>query len=797
MLKWAYIPYTLPLILAGIVALALSVFAARHRRLRGAQAFVWFCLAAAEWTITYALEINSTDLQAKIFWARIEYLGITLGPLCWLAFTVYYTGREARLSRWVWALLGVIPLTTLVLMFTNDAHGLVWRSISLDTSGPFPTLYPVYGVWFWVHTAYSYLCVLVGSVLLLTGLVDARQFYRRQRLALLVGIATPWIGNILYITKLGPVPGLDITPFASTITAIFVALALFSFRLLDLVPVARRAMMDSMSDAVIALDTQNRVLDLNKAAGRMIGMAPGTAIGRTAGQIFGNHGDLLERFRDVREGRTEIVRKTASGDLRHFELQISPLRDVVGEFSGRLVTLHDITERKRAQEEIQTLNVELEARVLARTAELAAANLAKEENLRREQAARQDLAFLAEASRILAGSLDETKTLTNLAHHIVPYLADGCTIHVVGEAGLPRLAAARHSDAAKARLLTDMDQRYPADYQAPRGFPNLADDGKPDFHPSVSQEDLVSMARDEQHLALLCALEIRSYICVPLVGRERTLGAITLLRSEPGQEYTPTSLALAQDLAQRTALAVDNAQLYLAAHRAVQVRDEFLTVASHELKTPLTSLLLALNMLQRSTHNGKIPAADYLARRLTIVEDQSKRLNHLVSNLLDISRMTDGRLQLEPRSADLAALVRSTVAQFHDELAEARCELTLEAGTRVQGYWDPARMEQVVTNLLTNAMKYGRGHPVTVAVSADGPVAHLVVTDQGIGIAPEHLERIFGRFERAVPPGKYSGMGMGLYIARQIVEAHGGSIVATSTPKEGTTFTVTLPIVPD
>src|SRR5207237_24037 len=194
-----------------------------------------------------------------------------------------------------------------------------------------------------------------------------------------------------------------------------------------------------------------------------------------------------------------------------------------------------------------------------------------------------------------------------------------------------RRRAVRHVDPTKTRLMTDIEQRYPMEYQAPFGFPHVASSGEPDFHPRVNDEDLVGFAYDQRHLALLRALEISSYICVPLVGRDRTLGAIALLRCRPSGsteskvlspaslrseaagdsglrtldsglpegQYNPASLALATDLAQRTALAIDNAQLYLAARRAVQVRDEFLTVASHELKTPLTSLLLALHMLVR------------------------------------------------------------------------------------------------------------------------------------------------------------------------------------------------------
>ncbi len=149
-----------------------------------------------------------------------------------------------------------------MLVFTNESHGLIWRNVSLVTNGPFPTLFVEYGWWFWVHTITSYLWVLVGSILLLTRLAEGGVFYRRQRLALLVSVVAAWSGNLLYLAKISPVPGLDLTPITSTVTALAVALALFPFRLLDLVPVARRTLLDSMSDAVFALDSQNRILDL-------------------------------------------------------------------------------------------------------------------------------------------------------------------------------------------------------------------------------------------------------------------------------------------------------------------------------------------------------------------------------------------------------------------------------------------------------------------------------------------------------------------------------------------------------
>jgi two-component system, sensor histidine kinase and response regulator len=230
---------------------------------------------------------------------------------------------------------------------------------------------------------------------------------------------------------------------------------------------------------------------------------------------------------------------------------------------------------------------------------------------------------------------------------------------------------------------------------------------------------------------------------------------------------------------------------------AIQARDEFLSIASHELKTPLTSLVAHLQMLLRSLQRGQQPPIEQLERRLQAAEQASKRLVKLINGLLDVSRISAGRLELELEAVDLAEVTREVVGRFEQELAEGGCllELGLEgAAGKAVGRWDRFRIEQVVTNLLANAIKYGPGKPIEVRVEVDGGKARLVVRDRGIGIAPEQVERIFGQFERAVSARHYGGMGLGLFIVRQIVEAHGGEIRVDSEPDAGSTFTVELPV---
>lgn len=229
--------------------------------------------------------------------------------------------------------------------------------------------------------------------------------------------------------------------------------------------------------------------------------------------------------------------------------------------------------------------------------------------------------------------------------------------------------------------------------------------------------------------------------------------------------------------------------------RAVQLRDEFISVASHELRTPLTALRLSLEGLQKVLARGVNADSHSATRKLDIAVRQVVRLGTLIEGLLDVSRLFLGRLRLELESFDLGELARETIERVSELAARAQVELRLDVRGDVRGTWDHARLDQVLINILTNAIKYGPRAPVDVVLESSGDVVELQVRDHGIGISIEDQDRIFGRFERAVPTKHYGGLGLGLYIAREIVEAHGGEIQVDSSPGNGATFTVRLPRV--
>ncbi len=355
---WQYNPYVLLLLIAAAVSAAFALFAWRRRSVPGATALALLMLAVAEWSLGYALELGSADLPSQVFWAKVEYLGIVSVSVMWLAFVLQYTGREKWLTRRNGALLAIVPLITLLLVWTNDVHGLIWSNIILDTSGSFSVLDLDRGAWYWVNTTYSYLLLFLGTLLLVRALIRSPRLYRGQAGALLLGTLAPWMGNALYVSGLSPFPHLDLTPFAFTLTGLAVAWGLFRFRLLDIVPVARDAVIEGMSDGVIVVDMRNRIVDLNPAAQRIIGRSAAEAIGQPAAHILAGQPDLVKHYSDVTEAHAEIVLDEEEAQ-RTYDLRISPLYDRRGRVTGRLVVLRDITERKRAEEALERRAVQM------------------------------------------------------------------------------------------------------------------------------------------------------------------------------------------------------------------------------------------------------------------------------------------------------------------------------------------------------------------------------------------------------------------------------------------------------
>jgi signal transduction histidine kinase len=401
--------------------------------------------------------------------------------------------------------------------------------------------------------------------------------------------------------------------------------------------------------------------------------------------------------------------------------------------------------------------------------------------------ATERLRLLADAGTLLAQSLEVDPTLMNLARLAVQRFAHLCAVHLLEEGRVTSVAVAAAEGSLEAECLAAIEG-YSRATCAPPALRAPFESGSAVLIRSLSREALRDFAVNEAQFEALAALGIESMVIAPLMARGGPVGVLSLARTH-GPPYDRDDLAIGEELARRAALAVDNAQLFRRATEAIAVRDEFLAIASHELNTPLTPLKMQLDSLRRAKFSPK-----RTAEKLDGASRQVTRLSKLVRELLDVSRISGGRLRIEPERFDLAGLVGEIVGRMSDEAEHVGVHLSYKSAHPLFGSWDRMRVDQVLTNLLTNAIKYGEGRPVEIEVSNPGARARIVVRDHGIGIAPEHQRRIFERFERAASARHYGGFGIGLWIARQIVEASGGTIAVESAPGAGSTFTVDLPI---
>lgn len=456
----------------------------------------------------------------------------------------------------------------------------------------------------------------------------------------------------------------------------------------------------------------------------------------------------------------EVISFRNAGE-RSVRVTYTPQYDTRGAIEGIVVLVNDVSEERRASAE-------------------------REELLRIEREARERLTMLARASEILAESLDYERTLDALPALLVPDLGD-YAIFDLQEAESVRTMTRAQEDTALEPLL--------ALRSAPAGELNLnaLTSGCSGYHPQIDEAWLRRVAADEERLAELKRLGLRSMMTVPLAYEGRTMGAMTLFMAGSGRRHGEGDLTLAAEIARRAAAAIVNARLFKEARDAIGVRDDFLSMAGHELRTPLTALQLQILSITKMV--GQQDSAEKVAARAEKAGRNVLRLGKLVNELLDISRISSGRLRLERTPFELGEAVREVVASHAEELAKSGCELKLSAPRSVVGSWDRLRVEQVVTNLLTNAIKYGQGKPIEVSVERADGAARIIVRDHGIGIPAEDQNRIFQRFERAVSSRHFGGLGFGLWIARQLVDAHGGDIRVASEQNRGATFEVELPLV--
>jgi PAS domain S-box-containing protein len=534
--------------------------------------------------------------------------------------------------------------------------------------------------------------------------------------------------------------------------------------------VARRlaAIVESSDDAIVSKDLSGVVLSWNQAAERMFGYTAEEMIGSSIRRIIPDDRQSEEDkvLASIRAGRRvdhfETVRKGRDGRLVPISLTVSPIVDASGVVIGASKIARDISDRKRAEQQV--------ARAVQRDA------------------------FVAEATMALTSSLDVEHTLRTLARLAVPYLADYCAFDVLAPDGAVARLAVAHVLPAKAEVAEELRTRC-EDRDAPGSPEQVVRSRTVTFIPEVTDEMTAASARgDEERLSRIRALGLVSYMCVPMIAHDRTLGAMTLANAESGRHFTDEDLRIARDVATRSALAIEIAQSYQQLQSANRLKDEFLATLSHELRTPLNAVLGYARMLQSGAiTDEKIPQA------LEVINRNAGALAQIVEDVLDVSRIVLGKARLKVQPTDVAAVVEDAIATVMPAVDAKGLRLKCQLGhgtATVSG--DHSRLQQVVWNILSNAVKFTpRGGSIDVRVTQRDSHVEIVVSDSGIGFPASFRPHVFERFRQAESGTTrlHGGLGLGLAIARHIVELHGGTIDAQSGGEgKGATFSVMLPL---
>jgi PAS domain S-box-containing protein len=549
-----------------------------------------------------------------------------------------------------------------------------------------------------------------------------------------------------------------------------------------------RLLVESVKDyAIFVLDPKGYVASWNAGAERLKGY--------TAAEIIGKHFTIFYPPEDVaagkgvrelevatREGRFEEegwrVRK--DGTRLWANVTTTAMHDPQsGALIGFAKVTRDLTEQLRNEERLRRLAMEtaaLEARAAAET----------EQRVRRE--------FLAKAGEALAASsLDYRSTLATVARLAVPELADWCTVELMEPgAAAPSQVAVVHTDPLKVQFAHELGKRYPPDPNAPTGAPQVIRSGKSELYTEIPAALLEAGAVDSEHLRLIQELRLESAMIVPLTGRDRILGALSFIYADSERRYTESDLAFAEDFARRAAMAIEYAEAHAALRANLEFNERFLAVLGHDLRNPLAAIDMATGLLRQraaSANDGS------MARVLDRVKSSSRRMSRMIEQLLDVTRSRlAGGLPLNPEPMDLCDTLTGIVSELRTAHPSRNIVLRCQP---LSGTWDRDRLEQVFSNLIANAIHYGRAEkPVTVEAREENGAILVDVHNDGEPIPEEVRVQLFNPFRRGSRDSRASkttGLGLGLYISRQIAEAHGGGLDAQSSSSEGTTFRVTLP----
>ncbi len=519
-------------------------------------------------------------------------------------------------------------------------------------------------------------------------------------------------------------------------------------------------LLDAIGQAVIAADLEGTIVYWNRAAESLFGWCAEEVVGRSriglthAAQTADDESRLYGRVRAGKAWVGEALMLCKSGSTFSAALADAPISAEGGSQIGMVRIVTDLTARKNIEEEQR---------------------------------------FLAVASAALAATLDVESTIRTVCRLAVPTLADSCLVDLVDEDGAVRRHEVAHVEPRKEQITREIMRRYPAEPVASHPVVEVIRSGKSQLIARVSEHLLKTVALDSRHLALLREMAYRSALVVPLIAHGRILGAVSLVSTESDREFTPSDLRTAEELASRAAVAIENARLYEAAVVASRAKSDFLAVMSHELRTPLTTVMGYTDLLLAGVPR---PLEDKAQVYIDRIRTAAWHLLGIIEQILVYARLEGGREQLQPQRINVADVLHDAAALIEPVAAEKGLGFQVLPSPDVFVETDPNKLRQILLNLLSNAVKFTEHGEVTLDARANNRQVTFVVRDTGIGIAHEHLNKVFDAFWQVDQSAtrQVGGTGLGLSVARRLTRLLGGDVSVDSVTGEGTTFRVELPL---
>ncbi|NWF79852.1 MAG: GAF domain-containing protein [Chloroflexi bacterium] len=746
-----------------------SLYSWRRRERAEAGPLALAATAVAIIAAGYAGELASSQLATILRTVRLQYVGIVLLPVFWLWFALSYTGRDALLDPPRRYGLLLLPSITLALVLSSPAHPLIWQQVSLAQRNDLVVFDPVYGLWFWIHTIYSYGLILLATGLLLSTALRAQRLFRWQALLLATAALAPLLGNALYLLRIGPGQTFDLTPLFFGLSVILVTVLTVRGRLLEIVPLARDLSFEQMRDGVVVLDPQGRIVDLNATARALFGRAEPDLIGRPISALLPSGMVIPEHYLHAHELDEELPLTTSAG-RRWLAVRIMPLYGWRGQLKGRLVHWRDVTARRADEELLRLHNAELEA--LHETAILLSSHYETAHVLE---------TIIARAAALVGARDGYVAVLDDEADVMVVHTGIGLFAPLVGE------QLQRHQGL--------IGQVWAS------GQPLLID-------------DYASWEHRQLHDPRLAAM-----FGLPLTDHERVVGVIGLCYTERGPSFAAPLRILLDRFARLASLALKNARLYHAleqelaerrrteralasardaAEAANRAKSTFIANVSHELRTPLTAIVGYAQLIKIQLRAGDTALVN---DELDVIVNAAAQQVAMINELLDLSKIEAGRMELHRHNFSIDALMVEVSQVVQPLIERTRNRLVIDTSGDVGSFYgDEQKLRQVLVNLLSNAAKFTANGTITLRArrdhSAQGERLQVSVIDTGIGIPTNYLATIFDEFAQV--PGaqrqRYSGTGLGLAICKRFVELMDGHISVTSQEQHGSCFTVSLPV---